>query len=143
MAQIKRQIYNTLEGDSGLISKLADGVNSILPAVRSGVIYEPTSETATPFIVVKIEEQGAIDPPLIGRMGVSIWIYDEPGKSYWAVDRIIKEIREALENTGPQFTGDSGERIQDFMTEWEHTSGELHDDGLQKAYKYVRLGIWV
>ena len=91
MAQIKRQIYNTLEGDSGLISKLADGVNSILPAVRSGVIYEPTSETATPFIVVKIEEQGAIDPPLIGRMGVSIWIYDEPGKSYWAVDRIIKE----------------------------------------------------
>lgn len=143
MAQLKKQLFTKLEGDDGITAKLGDGVNSIMPAVRSGDIFEPSSESATPFMVVKVEEMMTIDAPVTGRLGFSIWIYDQPGKSFWAIDRIVKEVKELFESRSPQFTADTGENIHDHLTEWEYTSGELYDEGLQMGYKYVRFGIHV
>lgn len=150
MAQLKKLLQNKLEADTGaggLVPMLGAGVNSIMPFVRSGTLHEPTSESATPFITVNIGDEMAVDWPLISRLNLEIFIYDQPGQSYWLIDRIVTRLRTLLESAEPQFTTagaalDSGEKRADFMTEWEMTSREGYDQELQKAFKSVRFGIW-
>lgn len=143
MTQLKAQIFSLLEGDSGITAKLANGANSIMPRVKSGTLLEPGPDTAAPFLVLRMQDMLAVDWPVIGRQTVEIYVYDEIGKSYWAIDRIIKEVREALESPEPQFTLDAGEQLSDFLTEWEFTSGEAFDDAWNKSFRFVRFGIYV
>lgn len=121
---------------------LGDGVKSIMSFVRSGVLDEPTSESKTPFMQVNVGDETAVDWPVISRLDFEIYIYDEPGQSYWKIDRIVQRLRELFETDQPQFTYDNSEKRADFRTEWEMTSREGYDPELKKAYKTVRFGIW-
>lgn len=141
--QLKRQILSLLRSDNTIVGKLGDGGNSIFPFVEDGVLKEPLSDTPTPFITVKVGDEVAVDWPIISRISLEVYIYDQPGASYYAIDRLTKEIRECLESEDSQFALDKGEMKIDFRTEWEFTSAEAYDDELQKAMKFTRFGVWV
>lgn len=145
MTQLKKQLFNKLEASSNLLALLPN-TNSIMPQVKSisgtPTIIEPTSASATPFIVVKVGDYGAVDAPVIGRLALEIYVYDEPGAAYWKIDRIIKVLKDELESYADQFAVDSQEGIVDCRTDWEYITGELFDDELNKAYKMIRFGVY-
>ena len=129
---LKQQLITRLTSDATLIALLGDGANSVLP--QAGL--HPGQDTATPFIVVRM---GAETPTssITARQFVTFWVYDNPLQGYWAIDRIITQLRVLLEGyEGLTFDGRSWGR-----SEYDGASEESTDDAWNKVFKTARFSI--
>lgn len=132
----KKVLTDRAIGSALLLEHLAPGEGAKAVHPNPDASFGPSM--AVPAILVRMQNPVNEDD-INSSMGIEFWVYDEPSRQYWEIDRIL----DILHNLFDEFyVGATMQGLIDRLS-FEFTSGEGEDDDLKKNYKFARYRGWL